>query len=70
MEYTQEQLENAFKKVRNREHWKNPIDTFIRIEEIPIVASAIHYFTATVANFTRVTTEEHGSPGYAEMVAS
>ncbi|MDO8611133.1 MAG: hypothetical protein Q7R95_11460 [bacterium] len=26
MQYTQEELEKAFTKVQNKEHWKNPID--------------------------------------------
>jgi hypothetical protein len=54
--YTKAELEAAFKKVQNAEHWKNPIDAFIQIDEVNITAKAIQFFTATTAQFFRVTT--------------
>lgn len=47
MKYTQEQLENAFQKVQNKEHWKNPIQTWIPVKDLEITEAAIKHFTAT-----------------------
>lgn len=49
--YTQEQLENAFKLVQNKEHWKNPINAYCTTDEAKPVAAAITYFTATIPTF-------------------
>lgn len=51
-QFTQEQLEEAFKKVQNKEHWKNKIDSFCLSEDMPVVNEAIRHFTATEAEFT------------------
>ncbi len=51
MNYSQSELEEAFKKVQNKNHWKGPIDTFIKLEERDITARAISHFTATPATF-------------------
>jgi hypothetical protein len=47
MKYTQAQLEEAFKKVQNKEHWKNPINAHIPTSELEITRAAILHFTAT-----------------------
>jgi hypothetical protein len=53
MNYTQEQLEAAFQKVQNKEHWKNPINAYIKKDEQAITYAAIVHFTATEPNFYR-----------------
>lgn len=52
--YRHEQLVAAFDKVKNRNHWKNPIDSFCHVVECPVVLEAIVFFTATVPTFHRV----------------
>lgn len=47
MNYTQEQLEAAFKKIQNKEHWKNPINAFVPTAELEITDAAIRHFTST-----------------------
>lgn len=64
MTYTQEQLEQAFQKVQNKEHWKNPIDAFCRAEELEITREAINYFTATNTYF-----EQDQGNGWARIKA-
>jgi hypothetical protein len=49
--YTQEQLEQAFRKVQNSIYWKNPIDSFCFVNEMDVTREAIIHFTATVPNF-------------------
>ena len=39
----------AFEKVADPNDWKGPIEAIIRGEEIPLVAAAIEFFTATPA---------------------
>ena len=57
MKYTEEQLEQAFMKVQNKEHWKNPIKAIIPESEQEITREAISHFTATEAIFFY---ERHG----------
>ena len=52
MKYTQSQLEQAFQKVQNKNHWKGPIDSYIQAHERDLISAAISHFTATQANFT------------------
>lgn len=52
--YTKSELEAAFKKVQNADHWKNPIDATIPVADVDITAKAIEFFTATKASFFRV----------------
>ena len=54
MKFTREQLLEAFNKVQNKDHWKNPIDSFCSKDEIEIVTEAIIYFTATEPTFKAV----------------
>ena len=52
MSYTTEQLTAAFDKVKNPNHWKDPIDAVIDESERDLVSEAIPYFTATPAFFS------------------
>lgn len=52
--YTREQLEAAFNKVKNPNHWKNPIDAYCHRDEVELVREAIIFFTATVPSFWSV----------------
>lgn len=45
--YTKPQLEEAFKRVQNKEHWKNPIDALIDEKYLDITDKAIQFFTGT-----------------------
>lgn len=46
--YTQEQLETAFKKVQNKEHWKGRINALVNgDEDLDLILFAISYFTGT-----------------------
>lgn len=49
--YTKEQLIAAFDKVKNKEHWKNPIDSFCNSNDVAVTYAAIEYFTGTEAKF-------------------
>lgn len=53
-QYTQEQLDTAFSAVQDDEHWKNPIDAFIKESARDITDVAIQHFTATLPNFQRM----------------
>lgn len=53
-EYTQEQLEEAFNKVKSPSHWKNPINRIIEAKDKNVVAAAIMHFTATTAYFEKL----------------
>jgi hypothetical protein len=44
-------LINTFDLVKNKEHWKNPINSYCTTDEVKLVAEAIHFFTATEAHF-------------------
>lgn len=47
MSYTYQQLREAFEKVQNKEHWKNPIEAFIPVSDLDITDKAIRHFTGT-----------------------
>ncbi len=49
--FTQEQLDEAFKKVQAKTHWKDPIRSKCKVEDIKITTEAIIYFTGTVPSF-------------------
>lgn len=49
--YSQEELEAAFNKVKNTEHWKNPVDAVIDAADMRVVSFAIPWFTSTQAIF-------------------
>jgi hypothetical protein len=51
MPYTQNQLEEAFKKVQNKEHWKNPINSCCKNEDLLVTIAAIRHFTATEVTY-------------------
>jgi hypothetical protein len=50
--YTRDQLKEAFEKVQNKEHWKNPIDAVIPKQAMDITSDAIQFFTGTQAFFS------------------
>jgi hypothetical protein len=52
--YTKAELTAAFDKVKNKDHWKNPIDATIPVADVDITAKAITFFTATQPKFFRV----------------
>lgn len=58
-------LDAAFDKVRNKDHWKGPIDVTLPLspDDIVAIAYAVPFFTATGANFTLV------SPGVYRVTA-
>lgn len=41
------QLKEAFEKVQDKEHWKNPINAVIAKADLAITAEAIEYYTST-----------------------
>jgi hypothetical protein len=45
------QLKEAFEKVQNKEHWKNPIDAFIDPKDYDVTDDAIAFFTGTRINY-------------------
>lgn len=51
--YTRDQLDDAFKKVANKEHWKYPVNAEISEEDRDITERAIIYFTGSVPHFTK-----------------
>jgi len=44
-------LDKAFKKVQDKEHWKNPISAVIKREDMAILRVAIPFYTGTPAFF-------------------
>ncbi len=59
--YTREQLEAAFNKVKNPNHWKNPIDAYCHRDEVELVREAVIFFTATVPSFWSVARPRSGT---------
>lgn len=51
-EYTQEELEAAWAKVRPEPYWKDPVNATIHASDRDVVAAAIWHFTATEPVFT------------------
>ena len=49
--YTQQELEDAFKMVQPKSHWKDPINAVIVTKYEPVVFEAVIHFTATVPHF-------------------
>lgn len=45
--FTQEQLQEAFNRVRNPKDWKAPIDAVVRCQDLELIGAAVQYFTAT-----------------------
>jgi hypothetical protein len=50
-QFNSDQLHEAFSRVQDETHWKNPIDSNCKVEEIELMRSAIRYFTGTEADF-------------------
>ena len=69
--FSRNQLAEAFEKVQDKKHWKNPIDAIIQKEDISIVNAAIDFFAGGGAVFsihhkgTRVT-----APGYFVLIGA
>ncbi len=52
--YTTEVLSSAFDKVKNKKHWKNPINIIVSIldeSELDIFYDAIVFYTGSVPHF-------------------
>lgn len=49
--FTIEQLQDAFDTVKDREHWKNPIDAVIDAGQREVLSRAIPWYTGTEAEF-------------------
>jgi hypothetical protein len=49
VQFTQDQLESAFAKVRNPRDWRAPISAIVAAEDLTVCFLAIEYFTATRA---------------------
>jgi hypothetical protein len=64
LNHTRDQLKEAFEKVQNKEHWKNPIDAYIRKDEYDITNDAIAFFTGTRINSCVV---EDGGPNRGKL---
>ena len=64
MNAEKDELTPYFEAVQDRGDWKNPIDGFIREEDIQKTASAIMFFTATTASFENTT-----SPGWVRVTS-
>lgn len=47
--FPREQMEKAFQAVQDKKHWKNPINSCVRAEDVEVTKEAIVYFTATEA---------------------
>lgn len=45
--YTHAELNEAFQKIQNAEHWKNPIDAWIHPNQFEVCAEACCYFTGS-----------------------
>jgi hypothetical protein len=74
--WTQRQLDEAFRLVQNKEHWKYPIAHEFDINEVTIadlnkIAAAIIFFTGGEATIARVGTKVRvTAPGYYVSVGS
>lgn len=47
--FSRQEMEKAFRAVQDKEHWKNPINSCVRAEDVEVTKEAIVYFTATEA---------------------
>jgi len=60
--YTQEELQAAFTKVQDKEHWKNPINAVVDASEnLHLIREAVIHFTATVPTFDILKVTEEGT---------
>lgn len=65
--YSLEQLTEAFDKVKDENHWKNPIDAIVPSDQKDILEKAIPWFTGTEAVFEKCKKDGHlrvTAPGY------
>lgn len=49
--HTREELDAAFELVKDKEHWKNPIDAVVDEGMVHVLTFAIPWFTGTPAEF-------------------
>ena len=52
--FTIEQLEQAFDSVKDKEHWKNPIDAVVEADQRDVLSRAIPWYTGTEAEFHEI----------------
>jgi hypothetical protein len=55
--YTDEELNAAFKRVQNPDHWKNPCDGIVCGRDLEVTLFAIEFFTGTTGTVTPLYTE-------------
>lgn len=53
MAYSQKQLSVAFDKVKDQQHWKNPINALIDPGDRDIVYEAIIHFTGSIPSIVK-----------------
>lgn len=58
MKYTDEELREAFEKVQNKKHWKNPINAVCLREDQDVITEAVIYFAGCVPTFTPIGTDK------------
>lgn len=63
--YTHQQLDEAFDKVKDPDHWKNRIDAVVDADMRDVLDVAIPYFTGTAADFD----DEDMEPGKLRVFA-
>jgi len=63
--FTVEQLQEAFRSVQDKEHWKNPIDAVVDRDQTAVLDKAIPFMTGTPAEFEDV----EGQPGKVRVTA-
>lgn len=52
--FTIDQLKPAFDTVKNKEHWKNPIELILPSDcDQHLISSAVIFYTGSVPDFTR-----------------
>lgn len=63
--FTIEQLTDAFDAVKDKAHWKNPIDATAELTMRGVLEHAIPYFTGTPADFDEI----EGQPNVIHVTA-
>ena len=53
-DYFISELREAFDKVQDKVHWKNPVDAVILTKNIKITEAAIIHYTGSVPTFIRI----------------
>lgn len=65
--FTTEELAKAFEDVKDKEHWKNPIDAVVPLGQKDVLEKAIPWYTGTEPTFYDIDKEGYlrvTAPGY------